>query len=100
MKVATRGYKRNEGTKTIIDENIVESIPFVKGNTLVENGLYLDNNEMDGVISLLIEPIPLSGFGGNYRVIVSFTKSDIAKLFWECFPEVQSLVQPFREMWE
>lgn len=91
MKISTRGYHRDAGSRIILDEEIIGAAT-KDGEPPVRNTLYLEKNRSDGSISISIAPIELSGFGGNYRISVMFTKDDIAKLFWECFPEIRDVV--------
>ena|ERR1700730_6315413 len=92
VKVSTRGYHRDAGSRIVLDEEIIGAATREDGEPPVKNTLYLEKNQSNGSISISIAPIELSGFGGNYRISVMFTEDDIAKLFWECFPQIRDVV--------
>ncbi|HTV45426.1 MAG TPA: hypothetical protein VMF05_08925 [Stellaceae bacterium] len=91
MRVSARGYHRDAGLRTILEEEIIGAVTQDDGKQVKPNILYLKKDKGDGRISMRIGPKELSGFGGNYTLYVEFTENDIAKLFWECFPQIREV---------
>jgi hypothetical protein len=90
MRVSARGYKRNSGSREILDEEVLEAV--VNRDHEYPNKLYLKKNPSDGSVTLSIAPRTLSGFGGEYTISVRFTEDEIAKLFLECFPSMRDVI--------
>jgi hypothetical protein len=90
VKVSARGYHHDGGLRTILDDEIIGVVtqePWPKQL----NTLYLQKDRGDGRIRMHIGPKELR-FGGNYEVYVEFTENDVAKLFWECFPQIRDVI--------
>jgi hypothetical protein len=93
MRVTAQGHKRNAGTRTIFDDEIVystteEDEPYP---VHLRNILYMKKSKSDGSITMSIEPRSLSGFGGDYRLSVHLSVDEIVKLYLECFPQIRDV---------
>jgi hypothetical protein len=76
----------------ILEEEIVGVVTQEDGKPVKRNTLYLKKDKGDGRISMRIAPKELSGFGGNYTLYVDLTENEVAKLFWECFPQIRDVI--------
>jgi hypothetical protein len=94
LRISARGYRRDSGSKTIFDEDVVGAVADVDGEyrRRQSNTLYLQRDKRDGSITMDIAPRALSGFGGDYRLYVHLTPDEIIRLFLECFPQVDEVI--------
>jgi hypothetical protein len=94
MKVTAQGYSRNYGTRTILDEELVDAVIEEDGASShhKRNTLYLKKRKRDGGISMKIGPCRLRGFGGYYDLSVDLSEAEITKLFLECFPQLRDTI--------
>jgi hypothetical protein len=75
-----------------LDEEIIAAVTQEDGKVTKGNTLYIRKDKGDGSITMRIGPRALSGFGGNYTLYVQLTENEVAKLFWECFPQIRDVI--------
>ena len=92
VRVSARGYRRNGGERTILAEEIILAEAQKDGESARPHTFYIKKDKNDGSINMRIGPRSLSGFGGEYTLHVQLTENEVAKLFWECFPQIRGVI--------
>jgi hypothetical protein len=92
VRVSARGYRRNGGERTILADEIILAKTQEDGERMLPYTFYIKKDKNDGSINMRIGPRSLSGFGGHYMLHVQLTENDVAKLFWECFPQIRDVI--------
>jgi hypothetical protein len=92
VRVSARGYRRNGGERTILAEEIILAETQKDGESARPHTFYIKKDKNDDSINMRIGPRSLSGFGGEYTLHVQLTENEVAKLFWECFPQIRGVI--------
>ena len=91
MRISARGWRRDSGAKAICDFEIADAKK-PTSSTYTADVPYVSLTS-GGDVELKIGPQTVS-LGGEYQIIIRFTKDDIARMFLEIHPDLQSTFGP------
>jgi hypothetical protein len=94
MEIAARGWRRDSGKKTIINQEISEGLPDTN-NVYEPDRLYIDPTAA-GLVRLLVGPAALT-LGGDYQIEVKASVDDLIRLLLAKFPDVKTVLEPIFE---